>query len=210
EEARATVLFCHGNGGNISHRLTTINMLHEMGLDVFLFDYRGYGRSEGAPSEAGTYLDAEAAWRYLTEQRALEAGRIVIHGRSLGGSIAAYLARDREPAALVVEQTPSSIPEIAADLYPFFPRALVRWLSRFDYNTLDYVKAVKCPVLVIHSRDDEMIPFSHGRRIFEAAGEPKEFIELRGRHNDAFAVSEEIYRKRLGQFISEHVGRPPR
>lgn len=174
-----------------------------MRLNVLMFDYRGYGRSEGSPDEKGTYLDAEAAWRYLVEQRRERAGQIVIHGRSLGGAVAAHLAGDHTPAALVLESTFSSIPDLAARLYWWLP---VRWLSKFHYRTAERVAAIQCPVLVIHSRDDDLIPFEHGRHIFEAAPQPKRFLEIRGSHNSAFLDSESTYAPALRAFLGEHLG----
>lgn len=199
DEAIGTVLFCHGNAGNISHRLETIALLHELRLHVLIFDYRGYGRSEGRPTERGTYLDAEAAWQYLVQTRGTPADRIVLHGRSLGGSVAAHLARDRTPAALVVESTFWDINELGRELLPLLP---VRWISRLSYATADYVRGVRCPVMVIHSRDDELIPFHHGRRVFEAACEPKRFLEIHGSHNSGFVECRDIYRPALREFLA--------
>jgi len=199
ERACGTVLFCHGNGGNISHRLDTIWTLHQLGTNVLIFDYRGYGRSEGHPTEEGTYLDAEAAWKHLREQRGEPAGRIVIHGRSLGGAVAAYLARAHTPAGVVLESTFSSLPDMGAKVYPMFP---VRLLSRFRYATAEYVTAVKCPVLVVHSPEDDIIPFAQGRAVFAAAAEPKRFVQIRGSHNSGFLESGDVYTSALRDFLS--------
>jgi len=199
-DARGTLLFFHGNAGNISHRLESVRQFHDLGLDVLIVDYRGYGQSEGKPSEQGTYRDAEAAWQHLTHERAVAPSRIVVFGRSVGGSVAAWLAANREPGALIVESSFSSLPALAAELYWFLP---VRWLSRFRYPTADYVAAADCPVLVVHSRDDDIIPFHHGREIYEAAGEPREFLELSGPHNGAHVLSEERYLEGLDRFLAD-------
>jgi len=204
EGALGTALFCHGNAGNISGRLETIAVLHELKLNVLIFDYRGYGRSEGRPTEEGTYLDAEAAWRWLVEARGVRPGRIVLHGRSLGGSVAAHLARDRAPAGLVVESTFANATDLAAELFPWLP---VRWLSRLEYDTAAYAGGVTCPVMVIHSRDDELIPFHHGRRVFEAAPQPKRFLEIHGSHNAGFVESEKTYVPALRGFLADALGR---
>jgi len=201
-QARGAVLFFHGNAGNISHRLDSLKIFNDLGLDVLIFDYRGYGRSQGSPSEAGTYRDAEAAWRYLTEQRRIPARNIVLFGRSLGAAIAAYLATRHTPGALIIESAFTSVPELAADVYPFLP---ARWLSRFHYNIREYLGSVSSPVLVVHSRDDEIIPFKHGRELFAAANEPKHLLELRGGHNDAFLVSGQTYVKGLDTFLGIHL-----
>ena len=203
EKPRGVVLFCHGNAGNISHRLASILIFHRLGLSTFIFDYRGYGASEGKPSEKGTCLDAEAAWRYLTEKRNLPPTGIIIFGRSLGGAIATHLAQDHKPKALIIESTFTSVPDIAANLYPFLP---VRLLSRFDYNAREYIGRINCPVLVIHSTGDDIIPFAHGRRLFEAAKKPKQFLEIAGTHNDGFVTSAKIYEEGLDAFISGHLG----
>jgi len=197
--AKGAVLFCHGNGGNISHRLETIATWNGLGADVLIFDYRGYGRSEGKPTEAGTYLDAVAAWDWLLQRRGGEPNGVIVHGRSLGGAVAAHLARSRRPAGLIVESSFSSIADLGAELYWFLP---VRWLCRFDYATAEYVKGVTCPLLVVHSRDDDMIPLRHGRRIFAAATQPKEFLEIHGSHNGGFIESMDAYEPALRRFLA--------
>ncbi|MCK5558231.1 MAG: alpha/beta hydrolase [Candidatus Hydrogenedentes bacterium] len=204
EDPRGVVLFCHGNAGNISHRLESIQVFHRLGLSTFIFDYRGYGQSEGRITEQGTYLDAEAAWRYLVEKQHTDPTEIVIFGRSLGGAIGAWLAQDHTPSALIIESTFASIPDIAADLYPYLP---VRHLARFHYAAINYLRQVHCPVLIVHSRDDEMISFSHGRRLLESANEPKELLEIRGTHNEGFITSADRYESGLESFISKHVGK---
>ncbi len=201
KSARGTVLFCHGNAGNISHRLDSIQIFHQLGLDVFIFDYRGYGQSEGKPTEQGTYKDAEAAWRYLTEERQVNPNGIIIFGRSLGGAVASWLAQSHSPGALILESTFTSLPDIAANLYPYLP---VRLLLRFKYNTAEYLGKVNCPVLIVHSHDDEIMPFSHGQRLFDMASEPKKFLEISGTHNEGFITSGKDYEKGLKAFISEH------
>ena len=193
-----TALYFHGNAGNISHRLYTIQQLHELGLSVLIVDYRGYGRSEGKPLEKGLYKDAEAAWTYLTSVRGIADKDIVILGRSLGASVAAWIAARNAPAALIVDSAFTSVPDVAADVYPWLP---VRLLSRFQHATGSYVVEADAPILVVHSRNDEIIPFHHGESIFAAANEPKTFLELRGGHNDAHFTSESIYLDGLRQFL---------
>lgn len=200
------VLFLHGNAGNISHRLDSIRLFHDLGLNVLIFDYRGYGQSEGTPSEQGTYLDAHAAWQWLTEKRGFEPSSIVIFGRSLGGAIAAWLATHERPGALIVESSFTSVPDMGQRLYPWLP---VRWLARFDYPTRRYVAEASCPVLIVHSSDDDIIPFEHGQAIYESAGEPKAFLELKGGHNDGFFVSRG-YSGGLEAFLEQHLGLAPR
>jgi len=198
ENARFTVLFCHGNGGNMTHRLDTINILNELGLNCFIFDYRGYGASEGKPSETGTYRDVEAAYKWLTKKKKILPENIILFGRSLGGSIAAYLATKVEARALIIESSFTSYIDIGKKFYPYMP---VRLAARFGYPTIDYVRSVHMPVLIIHSRNDEVIPFEFGLRLYDAANEPKEFIEISGSHNDGFLFSGQIYRNAWSNWI---------
>ena len=202
-EAKYTILFFHGNAGNISHRLDTVNLYHRLGFNVFIIDYRGYGQSEGRPSEAGSYLDAEAAWQHLVEDRQLRPEQIIIVGRSLGGGIASWLAQHYQAGALVLESTFTSIPDMAARQYPFLP---VRPLTRVRYNTLARVSTLTMPIFIVHSPHDEVIPYDHGRQIFEAASEPKQFLKTVGGHNDGFLISQEIYALELKGFIEKYAG----
>ena len=193
------LLFFHGNAGNISHRLDSIRQFQELGLSILIIDYRGYGQSGGRTTEEGIYRDADAAWRYLTERRKISAGNIVIFGRSLGASAASWLAAQYQPLALILESSFTSVPDIARELYPWLP---VRWISRFSHATLDYVRDVHCPVLVVHSRDDEIIPLHHGEAIFAAANEPRTLLVLRGGHNDAFLSDRHTYIEGLRAFLN--------
>ncbi|MEE8196418.1 MAG: alpha/beta hydrolase [Acidiferrobacterales bacterium] len=199
EDARGVLLFVHGNAGNISHRMLSLQLFNRLGLSTFIFDYRGFGESQGSPDEIGTYRDAEAAWRYLTAERKVDPAGIVIFGRSLGAAIASYLASQHTPRALIVESAFTNVPDLAARFYRFMP---VRWLSRYCYATVDYVPRVAAPILVVHSREDDIVPYSHGRRVFAAANSPKEFLEIRGSHNDAFIVSGKVYEDGLDRFLS--------
>ena len=203
EPCIGVVLFCHGNAGNMSHRLESIQLFHRLKLSTFIFDYRGYGSSEGRPSERGTYLDALAAWDYLKNRRACASGDIVVFGRSLGAAIAARLAEERDPGALIIESAFTSITDLGAELYPFLP---VRLLSRYRYETIRYLGHVRCPVLVVHSPSDEIIPFRHGRRLFDAAKPPKAFLEISGSHNDGFLVSGDAYVEGIKNFLSSYIG----
>ena len=198
DNPKFTVLFCHGNGGNIAHRLDSINIFHNLGLNCFIFDYRGYGDSRGKPSEEGTYMDAMAAYKWLTEEKKMPAENIVIFGRSLGGSIAAQLASKVEARALIVESAFTSYVDIGKEYYPYMP---VRWFARFGYKTIDYIRNVRCPVMLIYSRNDEIVPFKFGLELYEAANEPKEFIEIFGGHNDCFLASGEIYTEVWGKWL---------
>jgi len=174
------VLVCHGNAGNISHRLGLCQELLATGVNVFLFDYRGYGRSQGRPSEEGTYRDAQAAHQFL--QRKGFAGRhILAFGESLGGGVASELALREELGGIILQSTFTSIPDIGAELFPWLP---VRTLGRIRYETCRKLPRLKIPVLIMHSRADELIRFRHGQANFAAANEPKLLWEIQGSHND--------------------------
>jgi pimeloyl-ACP methyl ester carboxylesterase len=195
------VLLCHGNAGNISHRLDWLETFCGMGFAMLLFDYRGFGRSSGAPTEPGTYLDARAAWDYLTNTKGFSPRSIVIVGESLGGPIAAHLAKDVAPAALILVSTFTSVPNLARSLYWFLP---ARLLARFQYPTEAYVARVHAPTLVIHSRDDEMIPFLHGEELRRGAGGSAQLLEIFGDHNAAFMLSGPKLTKGMRSFLEAH------
>jgi len=197
---RGLVIFFHGNAGNMGHRLDYLRMFHDLGLAMLIIDYRGYGRSSGIPSEEGTYLDAAAAWRHATEVLGFAAGRIVLYGESLGGSVAAQLATKNRPGALILASTFTSVPDMGAELYPLLP---IRLLARIRYDTRARLPQIACPVMVIHSRNDDIIPFHHGRRLFEAARPPKQFLEIEGGHNDGFVFGEGHWVKQLDGFLQQ-------
>ena len=192
------LLFFHGNAGNISHRLDSLAIFHALGLATLIIDYRGYGESTGKPSEQGTYRDAEAAWDYLTGTRGVAPERIVVFGRSLGGAVAAWLASRERPAGLIIESTFSSGVDMARALYPYLPARLI---TRLRYPVTDYVRDLQCPLLVVHSREDEIVPYDMGRAIFDAAPEPRFFLDIEGDHNTGFLLSRDSYVAGLGEFL---------
>jgi fermentation-respiration switch protein FrsA (DUF1100 family) len=191
------LLLCHGNAGNISHRLDTCAALLATGASVFVFDYRGYGRSQGRPSEEGTYLDAQAAYQWL-RQKGFAGTNIIAFGESLGGGVAAELAVRETVGGLVLQSTFTSIPDMGADLFPWLP---VRWLGKIRYDTHSKLPRLKVPVLVMHSPADALVRFRHGQRNFAAANEPKLFWELRGDHNDPLADTKHFI-EGLEKFLS--------
>ncbi len=201
-QPRGVVLFLHGNAGNISHRLDSIAVFRELGLDTLIIDYRGYGRSQGKPSERGTYLDAEAAWHYLVDTRGVAANRIMFFGRSLGGAVAAWLATQYRPAAVIIESSFSSALDMARKLYPFMP---VRLITRLQYPVSEYVSRLHSPLLVIHSLDDEIIPFTMAVAIYDSAAEPKSLLEIWGDHNNGFLLSRDRYLSGLDEFIQKNL-----
>jgi len=200
--ARATLLFFHGNGGNISHRLDSIEIFNNLGLSVFIIGYRGYGQSEGSPSITGTRLDALAAWQWLTEDRQIPADKIVVFGRSLGGAVAMELMRSVTPGALILESTFSSL----ADMSPF-PSFIAPFLFGGDFwNSVEAAAGLTAPTLSVHSPQDEIVPYRQGRRVYEAVVSEKTFLEIRGDHNSGFLVSHDIYVAGLDDFLTRHFG----
>lgn len=198
KNAKNTLLFFHGNGGNISHRLESLKIFHEIGLSVFIIDYRGYGQSQGTSSEQGTYRDAEAAWRFLTETRSISDEDIIIFGRSMGGAVATWLASRYTPNLLILESTFTSIADVAKHYYPYLPTHL---LVRIKYASVDRIEDIHRPILIAHSQTDEIIPYKYGRALFEKAQAPKIFLELKGGHNDGFITTGPSYIQGLENFI---------
>lgn len=193
------VLMCHGNAGNVSHRLEWIEIFHGLGVSVFLFDYRGYGRSEGRPTIRGVCSDAEGAWRYVTEERGVSAERVVLHGHSLGGAVAAWLAERSAPAGLILEATFTTLADAGRKFFFFLPVGLIVGDA---FDTLSCVTRLSCPVLVASSPDDEIIPGDHGKRLYAAAREPKWFLPMTGDHNAGFLHTGRPYVDGLRDFLT--------
>jgi uncharacterized protein len=200
QQARGSVLFLHGNAGNISHRLDSLRIFNALRLNTLIIDYRGYGQSQGRPSEQGLYRDAEAAYRYLVQTAGIAPERIVLFGRSLGGAVAARTAAHYPVGALIVESGFISVPALGAELYPFLP---VRHLSRLHYDTAGYLERVEAPVLIVHSEDDEIIPYRHGVALHAAGGAGAGLLTIRGDHNTGFLQAGEAYRSGLDRFLVE-------
>ena len=196
------LLICHGNAGNLSNagRPAHYAGLRALGLNLLAFDYRGYGESGGAPTEQGLYDDAHAAYRYLRDIEGVPPDRIVLFGHSLGSAVAVELA-GREPAAgLVLDGALASVVGRAQEVYPYVP---VRFIARSRFASIERIGRVTMPKLFLHARDDEVIPFDHGRRLFEAASEPKTFVELQGGHGDAFDIDSAVYFGAIGEFLKQ-------
>lgn len=196
-KAKFTVLFFHGNGGNISDRVEKIKVLYDLGFQIFIFDYRGYGKSSSTPSEQGLYKDARAACRYLMANKKIKLKNIIFYGESLGGAVAIDCALDYEPKAIIFEGTFSQAKDVAKEYYPFFPKALMT--NKFD--SLAKIVQFKCPQLYFHSKDDEVVPYHLGEKLFEAALGKKRFATLIGGHVDGFVDSEKVYKSEIKRFI---------
>ncbi len=195
--AKCTILFCHGNGGTLSDWLDVLRMYHIMNFNVLLFDYGGYGKSTGSPSAERLYEDARAAWKYLTETKGIPAKKIILIGHSIGGGVASQLASEIKPAGLVLQSTFTSLTDVCQEKLPMFP---VRFLLRDRFETLKKLPRIACPLLVMHSKKDTLIHFKFGIRLFDAANPPKQFVELRGDHNEGMFASGNLYTEAIINF----------
>jgi hypothetical protein len=202
------LLICHGNGGNISEAGRPFHYagLRGLGLNLLAFDYRGYGESEGKPTEPGLYRDAEAAYRYLRDTLDAVPDRIVIFGHSLGSAVAVELAGRVPASGLILDGALTSVTDRGQELYPFVP---VRWIAGSRYAAIEKIGNLRLPKLFLHARGDEVIPIAHGRRLFEAAPPPKEFVALEGGHGDAFDVDSATYYGAIRTFLAELSRREP-
>ncbi len=198
-DAKGTVLIFHGNARNMASDMDVIEMFPSYGWNVLIIDYRGFGKSEGAPTEAGTYLDAQAAWDWLVTVKHEAPNRILIVGRSLGSAIAAELASQQNPGGLILEAAFTSLAAVGQEHYPIFP---VKLLSRFHYDTLAYLKKVTCPVLIIHSRDDKVVKFHHAQELYAAVSGEKNLIEIGGPHQGGYKPTRGIYLRGVKDFLT--------
>ena len=196
--AKGTILFLHGNARNLSSEIEALQMFHGWGYDVLALDYRGYGKSEGSPDEQGTYRDAQAAWDWLVRVKKESPSRIVICGRSLGAAIAADLASKNNPHGLILEAAFTSLPDAGQSLYPYFP---VKILSRYRYDTLSKLNRIHAALLVVHSHDDELIPFRYGRKLYDAYQGKKSFVEIGGPHKGGYKPTLAKYQAGVHDFL---------
>jgi len=196
------MLFFHCNTFNISVCVVSINIFSFFGFFIFMFDSRGYGKSEVHPNEQCTYRDAEAAWQYLTQQKSVDPINIVVLGRSLGAAIASWLVTQHTPAALIIESTFTSAPDVAAEMHPRLP---ARLLTRYKYPVLKNIQKIDCPVLVVHSSEDTVILPHHAHTLSDAAHEPKQFLEITGEHNKGYLTSGQQYVNGLTSFVAQNV-----
>ena len=201
-----TLVWFHGNAGNISHRVDNLYSLHtRLGVNIFIFDYRGFGKSEGSPSERGTYLDADAALEYLRSREDVDTNKLVLFGRSVGCAVAAEAATKIEAQAVILESPFTSARAMARKVYPFLPGIGLLVAGKLD--TLSRIGRVHAPIMVIHGDADEIVPFEMGRELFEAANHPKRFYAIGGAgHNDTYLVGGEPYLEALVSFVEDPAG----
>jgi uncharacterized protein len=201
----AVLLWCHGNGGNIIHRLDNLRFLHQLGFSVFLFDYRGYGKSQKLlPSESGLYQDALGAYDYVTRTRRVRPERLILFGRSLGAAVAGELAVQKPAAGLILESPFPSVEAVARHFYGGLP---VHWLLGAEYRLIDRLPQLSLPKLIIHGDRDRIIPMAFGRQVFDAAKPPKDWYVITGAdHNDTYVVGGSAYFRRLAEFVRHTLG----
>lgn len=197
KKARYTILFCHGNAGNISHRVEKVKFFNQLGCNVFVFDYRGYGKSKGSPSENGLYRDARSAYAYLLN-KGINANSIIGYGESIGGAVVTDLASENKLAGFILDSTFSNVEDIVKLSYHYIPS----WAFSSKFNSIYKIKSINMPKLIIHSINDEIVPFELSRKIYNASPEPKDFLQIRGGHNSCFYESEEILRAKVLGFLS--------
>jgi fermentation-respiration switch protein FrsA (DUF1100 family) len=195
--AKYTIFFCHGNAGNISHRMEKISFFNRLGCNVFIFDYRGYGLSKGNPSERNLYLDAKSAYDYLLS-RGIKENQIIGYGESLGSAVIIDVAYRNKMRALIVEGGFSSGKDMAAHAFPFLPY----WVFSIRLDSAGKIKSIDIPKLIIHSINDEIVPYRLARKLFEAAAEPKEFLQVSGGHNTCFYDSEAFLKEKVADFLN--------
>ena len=199
DEKRPTLLFFHGNAGNITHRLSNVAYLVQLGVNVFIFDYRGYGKSEGRPDEQGLYADALAAYDYLLARDDVQKEQIIFFGRSLGGAVAVELASQKPCEKLILESTFTSIKEMSKEMFAGFP---LHYFVRTKFDSLSKIPRIQVPLLLLHGNRDSVVPFRHGKSLFAAANTPKDFYEIEGAgHNDTYEIGGNVYFERLSRFI---------
>jgi len=203
--SRGALVFAHGNAGNMGDRVGKLRLFLGMGLSVMAFDYRGYGGSEGSPSEEGTARDMDAAVAHVRDVRGVPPERTIFYGESLGGAVAIAAAAKHSPGALVVESTFTSVRDLAHRHYPFVPG----WLVRFGYDSRSLIATLTCPKLILHGPRDTIVPFAMGEELFRVAPEPKRFATLPGDHNSGGILESPEAFQALAALLRDVLGDPP-
>ena len=199
KDAVVTVIFCHGNGGNISHRLDKIRFFNNLNLNVIVYDYRGYGKSTGSPCEKGLYFDTKAVYNYLRNDKKIAPDKIIVFGESLGSTVAVDLISKEDTAGVIIEGGFSSAPDMARYMYPLIPS----FIFSIKFNSTAKIKGLKIPKLFFHSKSDEIVPYALGRKLFDAADNPKEFVDILGAHNMAFFDSQDLILAKIKEFLKK-------
>jgi fermentation-respiration switch protein FrsA (DUF1100 family) len=195
------ILFCHGNAGNISHRLENVKLLADRGLKVLIYDYRGYGKSTGRPSERGIYRDGLAAYDFLISQKNISADKIILFGRSLGAAVAIEIALKRKVRSLILESAFTSTKEMARTMLLFMPFS---FFLPPHYDNLEKITRLKVPKLIFHGEMDEIVPFSMGQKLYKQAQEPKYFYPIKNAgHNDTYVIGGTKYFETLVKFVKD-------
>lgn len=197
---RCTLLCFHGNAGNLGHRLEKIALFHRLGVNIFIIDYRGYGKSEGKPTEEGVYQDALAAYDYLLTRRDVDPDKIIGYGDSLGGAVAVDLATKKKLACLIIDSSFTSVADLSKTIFPFVPPFLLT--TKMD--SASKVKNISVPKFFIHSINDEIVPFALGKKLFDAAAQPKEFLEITGGHNINHIDSKDVLLRGISEFLKKY------
>lgn len=199
-ETAATILYCHGNAGNIGDRVEKIRDFHHLGVNVFIFDYRGFGKSQGRPTENGMYQDALAAYDYLVNREDIAKDRFVVYGASMGGVAAIDLVSQRMVSALIADSTWTNAVDMAQTIVPFVPS----FLLTAQLDNVKKIKEIKVPKLFIHSFDDQTVPFRLGQKLFAVAPEPKRFLRISGSHAQAYSESKDVFLPAMEQFLDQN------
>jgi uncharacterized protein len=199
KQAKKVVLFFHGNGGNISHRGDSIKIFNQLGVNVLIIDYQGYGNSNGSAGEKEFYQDARSAWQYLIEQRGFKHDQIILFGRSIGAAVATKLSVETKPEKLILESAFSSSRDMADKVLPLISRIT---MIRYPFNSLQRIKDINAQLLMLHSPDDDIVPYYLGKKLYQSANQPKQFVELKGNHNYGFMLSQPEYQQALDKFIN--------
>lgn len=198
EEPIATLVMSHGNAGNISHRYPIMQALQKVSFNVFMYDYRGYGRSDGSPNEDGVYKDGRAAYDFVVQRKDIDRKKIILFGTSLGGAVTVEVARQRQAAAIILESTFTSARDMARIHYPFLP---AQYFMRTEMNSLEKIRDIHVPILFIHGSNDDIVPLALGKKLYETASNPKEFYEIpNAGHNDIFWAGGNEYIRRIRSF----------
>ena len=204
EESDYVIVLSHGNAGNISYRIDIARTLLEMGAAVLMYDYRGYGQSEGKPSEKGLYKDIEAVVEGLKSGKGYGEHQIIMYGRSLGGAVAAYAANNYNLGGLVLDSAFKNLRAMVRDVYPFVPSRL----AKYTFPTEQYLQHDRdYPIMILHSPNDQIVGFHHGEYLYNELDEPKRFVELMGGHNNNFFVSSDLIVENWKWYLSEISGK---